>query len=89
MTTLPKGATFDTSNLQPGEIIHTDFTFYNVTSIRGFTSILSVICENTIMLWEFLTASKRAPVHTIRFILTTLENEQRPCKFVRVDEDCN
>ena len=64
-----------------------DFVFYNITYIRGFTSMLIVVCAKTIMLWVFPTASKRAHVHIIRFILITLTNEQHPCKFVRVDED--
>ena len=50
MTTLPKGKTVDTTNLQPVEIIHMDLDFYNVTSIRGFNSMLNVVCANTIML---------------------------------------
>ena len=44
-----KGTTVDTINLQPGELIHTDLEFYNITSIRGFTSILTVVSENNIM----------------------------------------
>ena len=40
------------------------------------------------MLWLFPTASKLAPVRIIRFILTTLKNEQHQCKCVRVNEYC-
>ena len=64
-----------------------DFAFYNVNSIRGFTSMLTVFCENTRMLWVFPTVSKRSPGRIIRFILTKLKNEQYPCKRVRVYED--
>ena len=39
------------------------------------------------MVWVFPTASKRAPFCIIRFILTTLINEQHPCKLERVNED--
>ena len=49
--TFPKGITIDTTNLQPGEIIHVDFSFYNVTSAKCFTSIITVVCAKTIMLW--------------------------------------
>ena len=42
MTTLPKRTTVDTSNLQPGELIHMNFALYNVTYIRGFTYMLTV-----------------------------------------------
>ena len=63
-----------------------DFLFYNVTSIRGFTSMLTFVCAKTRMLWVFPTAYKRALVSIILLILTTLNNEQRPRKHVRVDE---
>ena len=86
MTTSPKRTTADTNNLQPGELIHIDFAFYNVTSIPGFTSISTVVCTKTIMIWVFPIASWLSPVHIIHFILTTLENGQNPWKCVRVDE---
>ena len=64
-----------------------EFSFYNVTSIHGFTSMLPVVCTKTIMLWVFTTASKIAYIRIIRFILTTDMNKQYPWKRVRVDED--
>ena len=85
MTTLSKGTTVDTSNIQLGELIHMDFAFYNVTSIRGFTSILTFVCTNTIMLWVF--SPKQSPVCIICFILKTLKNEQHQCKHVIVDKN--
>ena len=64
-----------------------DLALYNVTYIRGFTSMLTVFYAKTRMLWEFPTLSKKSPVRIIRFILKTLNNEQHPCKFVRVYEN--
>ena len=87
MTTISKVTTVDTSNIQPGELVHMDFSSYNVTSICGFTSIIAVFCAKTRMIWIFQTAPKRAPVRIICFILTTLMNEHHPYKRVRVDED--
>ena len=87
MMTINKGTKVDTSNLQLGELVHMDFVFYNITYIRGFTSMLIVVCAKTIMLWVFPTASKKLHVRIICFILKTLINEQYPCKHVRVDED--
>ena len=87
VTTLPKGTTVDTSNLQPRELIHMDFYFYNVISILGITSILTVVCEKTRIIWVFPTASKQSPVCIIHLILTTLNNEQHPWKHVIFDED--
>ena len=64
-----------------------EFAFYNMTSIRGFTSMLTVVCKNTTMLWVFITEFKLSPVHIICLILTILKNEQHSLKCVRVDED--
>ena len=74
MTTYPKGTTGDTSNLQQGELIHMEFYFCNVTSVRGFTSMITFVCANTIVIWVFPIASKQSPVRIIHFILTTLKN---------------
>ena len=86
MTTLTKVTTVDTTNFHPGELIHMDFDLYNVNSIRGLISILTVVCENSITLCILPTESKQPPVHIICFILTALNNEQHPCKSLRVDQ---
>ena len=86
MTNFPKVTTSDTNSLQPGKLIHVNLSFYNVTSIFGFTSIFTVFCSKTGILWMFPTASKQAPVRIILFILIKLNNKQHPYKFVRVDE---
>ena len=78
MKTPPKGTTVDTTNLQPVELIYMNFAFYNVTSIRGFTSMLTIVCAKTIIPWVFSTAPKLSPFHIIHFIQTTLNNEQHP-----------
>ena len=58
MTTLSIGTTVDTNNLQPGELIHMDFSLYNMTSILVFTSIITVVFTNTRMLWILPIAYK-------------------------------
>ena len=63
-----------------------EFAFFNVNSIRVFTSMLIIVCTKTIILWLFPTESKQSHVRIIRLILTTFNNEQHPCKRVRVDE---
>ena len=54
--------------------MHMKFALYNVTSIRGFNYMLSVVCANNIMLWIFPTLSKQAPLHRIRLILSIFNN---------------
>ena len=69
MTIYPKVATVDTTNLQLGDIFHLEFSFYNITTIFKFNSILTVVCDKTIMLWILPTTSNQSPVIFIRFIL--------------------
>ena len=45
MTILPKCTTVDTTILGPGELLHIEFVFFNVTCVVSFTSILTVVCE--------------------------------------------
>ena len=78
ITKFPKGKTVDTTNLQPVEIIHINFAFYNVTSIRYFTSIITIVCANTITICILPTLSKKFPVYIICFIFTILNNKQHP-----------
>ena len=63
-----------------------DFDFYNVNSIHGFTSMMTVLRLNTIIIWVLSTASKQPPFRIICFILTTSKNEKHPFKRVGVDE---
>ena len=43
MTDLPKVTTVETTNLQPRELIRTEFALYNVTSTQGLTSIITAV----------------------------------------------
>ena len=69
MTIFLNGTIVDTNNLQPGELLHLEFGFYNITSIRGFTKITTVVCANKRMACIFPITSKRASFRIIRFIL--------------------
>ena len=79
--TINKGTTIETSNLQPGELIHVKFAFYNFTSIYGFTSMLTGICANTIIVLVFPTASKISTFRIDCFIPTTLNNNNTHANF--------
>ena len=87
ITDLPKVSSIDTTNLKPVRLINTEFGFYAVTSIRGFTSILTIVCAKTSIIWVIPNAPKISPVRIIIFILTTLKNEKHSCRHVIVDED--
>ncbi len=70
-----------------GELLHIDFSFWNVTSVRGFSSLLSIIDGSTRMLWNFPTASKRVPLTILEFFFGALTKENISILGIRVDED--
>ena len=64
-----------------------DFYLYNVIHIQGFKYIITLVCENTRIVWVLPNASEKASLRVICFIITTLNNAQHTCKCVRIDED--
>ena len=80
ITIFPKGKTIDTTNLRPGELLRMDFESYNVDYIRGFTSMITLVCVKTTTVCIIHTASKQSPIGIILFMLTTLNNENHTCR---------
>jgi len=74
------------ANLRPGQMLQMDFAFFNVQSVRGFTSYMSCDCVLTKYSFRFCTRRKRAPVDIIRWILLTLRKQKKEVNFVRFDE---
>jgi hypothetical protein len=70
-----------------GQLLHVDFSFWNIVSIRGFTSLLSVVDGKDRMLWNFPTASKRPPLQILDFLFTMLTHDGVRVQCIRVDED--
>ena len=69
-----------------GTRLHLDFTFFNVTSIYGYTAGLLAIDATTRMTWGFPTRSKRPPVHILRFLIRVLRKQGRNIQALRLDE---
>jgi hypothetical protein len=59
MTYAIKGKTCDTDSLVPGELLHMEFSFWDIPSHRSFTATLVIIDAKTRQLWIFCTSSKR------------------------------
>jgi hypothetical protein len=72
LTCPPRGKFFDTSLLCRGQLLHLDFSFWDKVSLRGFTSVLSIIDAKTRMLWVFCTATKRPPLAVFDYFLHML-----------------
>jgi hypothetical protein len=87
MTTPPKAQVSSYKLTTCGQLLQLDFSFWNVTSICGFSSLLSVIDGKDHMLWVFPTASKGHPLDILDYIFTMLQRDGVTILCVRVDED--
>jgi hypothetical protein len=83
----PKGSTMPTTHLAKGEYLHLDYAFWDIPSIRNFTSMLVIVDAKTRMLWLYCTSSKRASLHIIIYFFNILSCEGCTIKTIRVDED--
>ena len=68
-------------------MLQMDFAFFNVESIRGFTSTFVAVCSATSYPFGFPSRSKRPPLDILKFLVTTLRNQDKKVAFIRVDED--
>ena len=64
-----------------------DFAFFNVESIRGFTSTFVAICSATSYPFGFPSRSKRSPLDILKLVVTTSRNQDKKFALIRVDED--
>ena len=85
-TKIPRDTTTDISEFAPGFRIQMDFSFFNVESISGFTSTFVAICSATSYPFGFTSRIKRPPLDILKFIVSTLRNQDKKVAFVQVDE---
>ena len=85
-TKIPRGQTIDASKYAPGFVLQTDFSFFTVESICGFTSNFVAICSDTLYPFGFISRRKRPPIDILKLIVTTLSNQDNKVAFIQVDE---
>lgn len=85
-TRLIRQPTVDMSNVPIGTRIQADFTFFNVESIRGFTSAFNVIESTVSYPFGFPSRSKRPPVSILKYIVSVLRSFGFSVKIIRLDE---
>ena len=85
MTHLTWGAPINTTTLMAGETINLDFTFYNVTSIKGFSTQINVVDSKYCMLFIFPKTNKYTTLCAIKFILKKIEREKHQFRIIRVE----
>ena len=86
-TEISKGPTTDVSKFSPGFMLQMDFAFFNVESIHGFTSTFVAICYATSYAFGLPYRSNRPTIDTLKFFVTTIQNQDKKMVFIRVDED--
>ena len=74
------------SHPPPGFMLQMNFSFFNVESIHGFTSTFAAICSATSYPFGFPPRSKCPPRDILKFIVTTLRNQDKKVVFIQVDE---
>ena len=73
-------------NMKPGQLLMIDFAFFNVPSIRGYKSYLSITCHATGYTFTYPTHRKRAPVDIIKWHILALNRQGFIVNAVRFDE---
>jgi len=82
---IPRNPTVDVP-LEPGTRLHMDFTFFNVPSIRKFTSVFTIIDASSAYPWGFPSRSKRPPISTFQWFISVLRSMGKTPLYIRVDE---
>ena len=82
----PRVPTTDVSKISPGFMLQIDFAFFNVESIRGFTSTFVAIWSATSYPFGFPSRSTRPPLDILKILVMTLRNQDKKVAFIRVDE---
>ena len=72
--------------MKPGEWFCFVYSFWNQTSIRGFTSLFTAVCLATHYSFVFPTRNKRPPLTTIQWFNKTLRRQGYPVPYVQTDE---
>ena len=86
-TKITREPTTDVSKFVPGFMLQMDFAFFNVESIRGFTTNFVAICSATSYPFGFPSRIKRPTLDILKCLVTTLINQDKKVAFIRVDED--
>ena len=79
--------TIGVSKCSPGFMIQMNFSSFNIEIIGGFTSNILALCFDTSYPSGFPYRSKRPHLDILKFLVTTLSNQDNKVAFVRVDED--
>ena len=86
-TKITRGTTIDVSGFISVFMLQMDSIFFNVESIHVFTPKNLAVCSSTSHPFGFTSRSKRPPLEILKFLITTLRNQDKKVAFIRVDEE--
>ena len=84
---LNKGPKQHTNAIPPFTILHFDFQFFGIASIRGFTSSLAIVCGSTSYPFNFPTKSKAPPIDILGYVLRSIRTMGFNPIYCHMDED--
>ena len=84
-TRISRGPTTDVSKFAPGFMLQMDFSFFDVKSIRGLTSTFVAIFSANSYPFGFPSRSRLPPLGIIKFLVTTLRNQDKKVSLILVD----
>ena len=87
VTKISRGPTTDVSKFAPSFMLQMNFAFFSVESIRGFTSTSVDICSATSYPFGLPSRNKSLRIDILKFLVTTLRNQEKKVAVIRVDED--
>jgi hypothetical protein len=74
--------------MQPGELLHMDFAFWDHILSRNFTAVLAIVDISTHIIWLFFTARKKPPINFLRWFFANLSRDFFSFANIRVDAEC-
>jgi hypothetical protein len=86
-TKVPRGKITDVTKLSPFKRLHCDFSFFGITSLRGYTTAFDLACASTSYTFGFPSKTKGPPINIFTWVIKTLRSMGYEVIFIRVDED--
>ena len=85
-TKISRGPNTDISKVAPGFILQIDFSWFNLESIRGFTSTCVSICSSTSYPFRFPSRSKLLTLDILKLLVNKLGDYYKKVSSIWVDK---
>jgi hypothetical protein len=86
-TEVPQGKITDVTKLSPFKRLHCDFSFFDITSLQGYTTAFDLAHASTSYTFEFPSKSKGPTINIFTWVVKTLHSMGYEEIFIQVDKD--